>query len=137
MSRGIGVHANMVAEDKNTVIYEYGGYNLNDPKYRNEDHLYDGVISIQRDCFAEAEIHERVKKMPSGRKKLIVKRIPVGVEYGKMLEDGRIVVENCSNCWQTTANDLQVDVMACHLLFYIFLRYQEEGKVPESVNYFV
>ena len=63
MSKGIGAHANMVAEDKNTVIYEYGGYNLNDPKYRNEDHLYDGVISIQRDCFAEPEIQEKVKKI--------------------------------------------------------------------------
>ena len=135
MSRGIGAHANKVAEDENTVIYEYGSYNWNDPKYRNEDHLYDGTISILRDCFAEPEIYEKVKKMPSWRKRLIVKRIPVDVEYGKMLEDGRIVVENCSNCWQTTANDLQVDIMACHLLFYIFLRYQEEGKVPESISY--
>lgn len=106
MSRGIGAHANKVAEDENTVIYEYGSYNWNDPKYRNEDHLYDGTISILRDCFAEPDIYEKVKKMPSWRKKLIVKRIPVDVEYGKMLEDGRIIVENCSNCWQTTANDL-------------------------------
>ena len=29
MSRGIGAHAKKVLEDDETVIYEYGGYNLN------------------------------------------------------------------------------------------------------------
>ena len=135
MSRGIGAHANLVLEDEKTVIYEYGGYNLNDPQYRNENHVYDGTITIQRDCFAEPEIHQKLKKMPSGRKKLVTKRIPVSVEYGEMLTDGRIVVENCSNCWRTTETELQVDVMACHLLFYIFLRYQEEGEIPKSMSY--
>lgn len=62
MSRGIGAHANLVLEDENTVIYEYGGYNLNEPEYRNENHIYDGMITISRDCFAEPEIHEKLKK---------------------------------------------------------------------------
>lgn len=39
------------------------------------------MITISRDCFAEPEIHEKLKKMPSGRKKLITKRIPVSVDY--------------------------------------------------------
>ena len=30
MSRGIGVHANLVLEDEQNVIYEYGEYNLKD-----------------------------------------------------------------------------------------------------------
>ena len=34
MSRGIGAHAKKVLEDDETVIYEYGGYNLNEPEYR-------------------------------------------------------------------------------------------------------
>lgn len=34
MSIGIGAHANLVFEDEQTVIYEYGGYNLDDSKYR-------------------------------------------------------------------------------------------------------
>lgn len=135
MSIGIGAYANKIAEDDKTVIYEYGGYNLNDPKYRNKEHLYDGSIMIQRDCFAEPEIHKRIKKMPSGRKKLIEKRIPVSVEYGEMLENGKIIVENCSNCWITTANELKVDSMACRLLSKIFCDYQEYGEVPASVSY--
>lgn len=135
MSKGIGAHANLVASDENTVIYEYGGYNLNDPRYLNKDHIYDGVITIQRDCFAEPEIHEKLKKMPSGRKKLITKRIPVDVHYGEMIEDGRIIVENCSNCWRTTEDGFHIDVMVGHLLFYIFLRFQEEGMIPEMISY--
>lgn len=135
MSRGIGAHAKKVLEDDETVIYEYGGYNLNEPEFRNEEHLFDGSITIQKSCFAEPEIHEKLKKMPSGRKKLITKRIPVSVHYDKMLLDGTIVVENCSNCWKKTEDDLAVDVMACHLLFYIFLRYQEQGEIPEIISY--
>ena len=128
MSIGIGAHANLIVADVNAVVYEYGGYNLNDPDYRNEEHLFDGSITIQRDCFAEPEIHEKKKRMPSGRKKLVVKRIPVDVEYGEMLEDGRIVVENCSNTWRTTENELKVDVMACHLLFKNFCFTKKKGR---------
>ncbi len=133
MSLGIGAHANLIDEDKYFVMYEYGGYNLNDPRYLNEEHLFDGSITIPKACFAEPEIHTKLKKMPSG-KKLVTKRIPVDVDYGEMLIDGRIVVENCSNCWRTTANDLQVDVMACSLIFYIFLRYQQEGEIPRVIS---
>lgn len=136
MSLGIGAYARKVLEDENTVIYEYGGFNLNDPDYRNEDRILDGMITIQRDCFAEPEIHEKLKKMSSGKKKLVTKRIPVSVDYDQMLEDGRIVVENCSHCWKTTETEKKVDVMACHLLFYIFLRYQEEDMIPENMSSF-
>lgn len=135
MSRGIGAHANKMFEDNETVIYEYGGYNLNDPKYRNENHLYDGSITIPKNCFTEPEMHEKLIKMPSGRKKLVRKRIPVSVDYVQMLEKRLIRVENCSNCWMTTDDDLHIDVMACHLLFKLFYQYQEEGNVPEHVSY--
>lgn len=81
MSREIGAHANLVLEDENAFMYEYDGYNLNEPEYRNENHVYDGTITIARDCFDEQEIHEKLKKMPSGRKKLITKRISVSVDY--------------------------------------------------------
>lgn len=136
MSYGMGANENLVAADEKTVIYEYGNYNLNDLKYRNEEHLYDGIITIQRDCFAEPEIHEKLKKMPSGRKKLIVKRVRVYVNYGEMLLDGRIVIENCSNCWQTIdEGDIKVDAMAFRVLSKIFDLYQEEGKIPEKISY--
>ena len=135
MSIGIGAFAKKVVEDEKAVMYEYGGYNLNDPRYRNAERLYDGTITILKECFVEPEVHKRLKRQPSRRKKFIEKRIPIPVEYEKPLEGGQIVVDNCSNCWRTTDNELKVDVMACRLLNYIFLRYQEEGEVPESVSY--
>lgn len=135
MSRGIGAHANKVIEDEKSVIYEYGGYNLNKLEYGNENHVYDGIITISKNCFVEPEIHEKLKKMPSGRKKLITKCIPVSVEYEKMIEDELITIENCSNCWCTTNDGKHIDVMALHILFYVFLRYQEDGKIPEYISY--
>ena len=62
MSRGIGAHAKKVLEDDETVIYEYGGYNLNEPEYWNENHILDGAITIQKNCFVEPEIYEKLKK---------------------------------------------------------------------------
>ena len=135
MSIGIGAYANLVLQDSNTVIYEYGGYKLNEKKYRNKSHVCDGFITIQRNCFLEPEIHEKLKKMSSVKKKLITKRIPVYVNYTKYIEDGLIVVDNCSNCWNTTDNEKRIDVMALHILFCLFLRYQEQGTMPEYISY--
>ena len=58
MSMGIGACAYIIAEDDKSVIYKYGGFNLNDPKYRNDERLYDGTIMIQKECFAEPEIQK-------------------------------------------------------------------------------
>ena len=136
MSMGIGAHAKKIAEDETVVMYEYCGYNLNDPQYRNEEYLHDGTIMIQKECFVGPEIHEKLKKLPNGKKEIIVKRIPISVNYEEMIENGRIVIENCSNCWHTTMGDLHVDIMACRLLFYIFLQYQEKGTIPQSFSYY-
>ena len=135
MSIGIGAHASLVLLDENTVIYEYGGYNLNELEYRNAAHVCDGSIMIQRCCFPEPEIYEKLKKLPGGKKKLITKRIPVDVDYSKMIADGLIEIRNCSNCWQTTDDEKRIDIMALHILFYLFKKYAEEGKLPEYISY--
>lgn len=134
MSKGIGAFVKLVLEDSETVIYEFGTYNLNDARYYNKKHICDGIITIDRNCFAEPEIHKKMKKMPSGRKKLIIKRIPIHVDYNKMISDGRIVIENCSNCWECYSNK-NIDIMASHILFYLFLQYQKEGKLPDHLYY--
>ena len=105
MSRGIGAHANLVLQDEKSVIYEYGGCNLNEEKFRNESHIYDGVITVKTSCFLEPTIHKKMKRLPSGRKKLIIKRIPVDVDYPKMVRDGLITIKNCSNCWKVTPDN--------------------------------
>ncbi|HIT89665.1 MAG TPA: hypothetical protein IAC41_04510 [Candidatus Merdenecus merdavium] len=133
MSRGIGAVAVKVLEDDSTVMYLYGGYNLNENKYKNYEHIYDGEIVIDKQCFIEPEIHEKIKKMPSGRKKLITKRIPVSVDYPKMIESDLIKTTNCSNCWKTFDNGM--DVMIGYLLFWLFQKYQEDGTIPEKMSY--
>lgn len=135
ISIGIGAHANKVLEDSEIVIYEYGGYNLNKPEYRNENHVYDGSITILKNCFAESDTHEKIKKIPSDKKKLTEKRISVDVNYPRMIADGRIVIENCSNCWHTTDDERHIDIMVSHILFKLFDQYKEEGKFPEYISY--
>lgn len=135
ISLGIGAHAKLVIYDDTTVIYEYGGYNLNQKEYRNEEHVLDGTITISRSCFAEPEIHKKIKKMPSGRKKPITKRIPVSVDYLKMIDEGLIVIENCSNCWHTLQDEKHIDAMVLRILFPLFRQYQEEGSLPEHISY--
>lgn len=135
MSMGIGAYANKILEDEKTVIYEYSSYNLNDPDFRNAEQKCDGNIIISKHCFAEPEIHEKIKRNRSGKKKLIVKRIPVVVDYRKMIDDESIEIENCSNCWQTTDDEKKIDIMALRILFYLFRKYQKAGKIPEHISY--
>lgn len=61
--------------------------------------------------------------MPSGKKKTLIKRIPVDVDYPAMIAAGTIIIENCSNCWITTDDDKKIDVMALRILYIIFNKY--------------
>lgn len=48
MSRGFGGSARIVWQDENTVVYEYAPFNLNEPEYRNSEHVYDdGLQSVR------------------------------------------------------------------------------------------
>lgn len=137
MSIGIGGIANLVLEDSQTIIYEYGGYNLNEPEYINRERICDGIITIPRHCFAEPKITEKIKRMPSGRKKKITKRIPVDVEYGDFLEKGIIKIDNYSNCWKSIQfGSAYIDETALHILFKLFNDYQVNGEMPSCIVYF-
>lgn len=136
MSLGFGAYAHLIAQDNETVLYDYGGYNWNEPGYRNENRICDGIITISRICFAEPEIHKKTKRMSGGKKRQIVKRISVSVNYPQMIRDGLIQIENCSNCWRCSSDE-NVDIMALHILYRLFMQYQEEGTLPEYVCYHV
>lgn len=132
----MGAFANLALQDDKTVIYEYGGYNWNLEQYKNERRIADGIITIQKSCFAEPEIHQKLRRMPSGRKKLVTKRIPVDVDYPQMIKDGAITIENCSNCWNVTKDGRKINFTALWILPEIFLEYQEQGKIPEHIGLF-
>lgn len=90
MSLGIGAVAKLILQDDTTVIYEYGGFNWNEPEYENLEYIKDGLITIDKSCFTEPEIHQKLKRMPSGRKRIVTKKIPVSVDYPKRIEVGVI-----------------------------------------------
>jgi len=137
MSVGYGASARKVLEDEHTVIYEYSEYNPDYPRRHGEEPVYDGMIAIQKGCFVEPEIHEKLRRMPSGRKQLVTKRIPVSVEYSKLILEGQITFENSSRCWRMMDGDLRemhMDAMIYRLLDKIFLGYQEDGEIPDKVG---
>lgn len=110
ISRGIGANANLVFQDEQLFIYEYGGYNLNEPKFRNENCIYDGNITINKCCFDESDIDN-------------------------MINEGLILIENCSNCWHMTEGKRAVDIMALHVIFCIFRQYKKEGNIPKHISF--
>ncbi len=134
MSRGFGGSARIVLQDENTVVYEYAPYNLNKPEYRNKDLVYDGLITISKDSMVEPDIHEKLKRMPSGRKKLIVKRIRRDVDYSTLLETGKITIDNSRFCWHFIGTEENIGMMAMRIIFRIYDHYQDEGVLPEKVS---
>lgn len=134
MSRGFGGAARIVMQDENTVVYEYAPFNLNDPAYRNDEHIYDGLLTISKDSMVEPEIHEKLKRMPSGKKKLIVKRIRRDVDYSALLDSGKIAIENSRFCWRLVGTEKNIGMMAMKIIFRIYDHYQDEGTLPETVS---
>lgn len=134
MSIGIGAIAHLILCADKTVAYQYGSYNLNKEKFRNAERICDGCISIKRSCFVEPNIHTKIKKMPSGRKKLIFKRVNVSVDYANMINDGLILVENCSNCWETTS-DKNILILWHYTSSSMFSKISNEGAIPKYIGY--
>ena len=94
MSRGFGGWCYITEEDNNKVIYQYGAYNLNEPKYRNEEHIADGMIIIDKNSLIEPDIYEKIKRFPNGKKKLVVKRVAVDVPYADLYSSVKIQIKN-------------------------------------------
>lgn len=134
MSMGYGGSARVVLEDKHTVVYEYSPYNLDEPEYQNANRVYDGIITIDKGTLVEPEIHEKVKRMPSGRKRLVVKRIRRDVDYSSLLKEKKITVENSRYCWRYVGTEKDIGMIAMKLIFYIYDQYQIEGSLPETVS---
>lgn len=133
MSIGIGAIAKKVIEDDKIIVYEYGGINLNNSKFENKKRILDGLITIDKRCFLESEIHEKNKKISGRRKKIVTKRVLVDVDYPSMIEIKQIEITNCSNCWKTDENN--IDIVVGTLLFELFNLYQRNGKIPNEVSF--
>lgn len=131
MSLGYGGFARKVAEDYLTVIYEYGAYNLNDEKYRNQETLYDGTITIDKTALVEPEIRKKIKKHPSGRKEVIIKRIPQDFSTVSLIREEKIIIEKSRFCWKFFGS---VPSVALRIIYKIFREYQINGALPEEIG---
>jgi hypothetical protein len=120
-------------EDDEIVIYSYSGENWNDGgKSKSGDSLLlDGSFVIHKDCLEEPEIHTKLKKMPSGRKKVIEKRITHTPRLSIYLETKKVYVEKeCKNAFRRGAT-MPIDYIAYRLILHLFERYQVDGELPE------
>lgn len=132
MSMGYGGFARLIASDEQSVMYEYGSFDWNDERYRNDDRVADGIILIRKSCFPTPEIHEKIKKTPSGRKKLIRKTIPVNVDAYALIKQGMISVEISSFSNRFYGH---LDRAAVRLIYKIFFEFQMTGEIPQSMSY--
>ncbi|SDZ95960.1 hypothetical protein SAMN02745687_01218 [Lachnospiraceae bacterium NK3A20] len=133
MSMGYCGYADLQDSDETMVVYLYCCYNANDD-YERFMQIEDGELYIERDAFVEPEIHEKIKKSPSGRKRLIEKRIKKDIPFGDLLNSGKIKVKNASGTWKTLAYG--IDFMAYNILFKLFDEYQETGVLPDHISWY-
>lgn len=134
MSLGYGGYANLVQHDNTLVMYCYSCYNINNDGYKKFKESPDGELYIGRNAFVEPEIREKIKKMPSGKKKMITKRIKKDVPFGELFDMGKIKVKNAGGTWETNVSG--VDIIALKILLRIFDEYQETGEIPQKVGLF-
>lgn len=128
-----------VMEDEKTVIYSYAGENHNDGgKSKSGDSLaQDGIIFINKCCLEEPEIHSKMKRTASGRKHLVTKRITHIPSICAHVRNSDIIIEKeCKNAFRrSTLDSIPLDYIAYCLLIHIFLRYQEDGILPEQESF--
>lgn len=131
MSMGYVGWAELEQITEESVIYKYGECNLNIKEYWNEQHITDGTITINKRCVKEPEIHIKKKRLPSGRKKEIIKRIPTGINLEKSIPNGDIFIKKSRNCWKEYDG---IDVFALNIICHIINKYQVEGEYTQKVH---
>ena len=134
MSVGHGGYMNLIEADDTMLIYGYCCYNLNCDGCMEMSKKEDGEIYIDRDALVVPEIHSKIKRMPSGRKKCITKRIPREYSISNLIETKKILVKNASGTWKTTEDG--IDIMAIKMLYKLFYEYQIMGDVVEEISIF-
>ncbi|WP_027407153.1 hypothetical protein [Anaerovibrio sp. RM50] len=132
MSIGHGACAKLVDYDDAMVMYAYCCYDINNREYKRFENLLDGEIYVSRDAFIEPEIHERKRRMPSGRKRMVVKRVKRRPPFDELFAKGKIQVKNASGTWHIC--NYNIDFMVLKILIEIFNGYQETGTIPQHIG---
>jgi len=134
MSVGYGGYMYLTAYDDTLLMYTYCCYNVNLKDYEKYKKMVDGEIVIARDALVEPEIHRKLKRMPSGRKRMVEKRVRRDVPWEELYAGGKIEVKNASGTWCTDSDG--IDIMAWKMLYELFNEYQDTGEIPEQMSFF-
>lgn len=133
MSLGYLGYAEKVDEDENTVIYSYGSVNWNDEKYKNDERIKDGVITINKNGLPEIVVEKKIKRLPNGGKAQFVKN-KLDVDCFELVKNKTIIIENTMNCWNK--NQDGVDVIAMSLCLGLMDSYKEKSVFPKNIGTF-
>ena len=137
LSLGYCGKCKLIEQNDDDVRYSYSGENWNRENSRAGDiDLLDGVICVFKRCLEEPEIHINNKKMPSGKRKIIEKRIVHTPAIEKHIADGDIVIEKkCKNEFKRMITS-EVDCYIAHMLLNrIFETYQRDGELPKEESF--
>ena len=135
MSKGQCGYAHLVASDDTLLIFSYCAYDINCADWQEMKEKEDGEIAVDRDSLIEPEVHEKVKRLPSGKRTTVVKRIEREVPYEDLLQEKKIIIQNASGAWNFS--ETGIDEVALKIVKKIFSEYQKTGNIPDSPTWFV
>ncbi len=81
----------------------------------------DGEIAIDRNSLIEPEVHEKAKRLPSGKRTTVIKRIEREAPYGDLLNAKKIRIQNASGAW--VFSESGIDEVALKIVHIIFSEY--------------
>ena len=135
MSKGHCGHAHLVANDETLLLYSYCAYDLNRADWQEMKKKEDGEIAIDRDSLIEPEVHEKAKRLPSGKRTTVIKRIEREALYGDLLKAKKIRIQNASGAW--VFSESGIDEVALKIVHIIFSEYQKTGNIPDYPTWYV
>ena len=135
MSKGHCGYAHLVAGDDTLLLYSYCAYDINRADWQEIKKKEDGEIAIDRDSLIEPEVHEKVKRLPSGKRTTVVKRIEREVPYEDLLQAKKIRIQNASGAWDFS--ETGIDEVALKIVHIIFSEYQKTGNIPDYPTWYV
>jgi len=135
MSKGHCGYAHLAVGDDTLLLYSYCAYDANRADWQEIKKKEDGEIAIDRDSLIEPEVHEKVKRLPSGKRTTVVKRIEREVPYEDLLQAKKIRIQNASGAWDFS--ETGIDEVALKIVHKIFSEYQKTGNIPDYPTWYV
>ena len=127
----------LVEKDDNQLLYCYSSWVDHFENHEVMKNTIDGEITIERSSFPEPEIRIKKIRMRNGRKKYVEKRIPAQYDFRMLLLDKKIIIKNASGTFDTLkyGKGIDVDIMACKLIWKLFSEYQMTGEIKEYIRW--